>query len=50
MKKVVILGAGPAGLAAALELAEKNVSVTVLEINTFVGGNATSFNMDDVNV
>ena len=50
MKKVVILGAGPAGLAAALELAEKNVSVTVLEINTFVGGNATSFNIADVNV
>ena len=50
MKKVVILGAGPAGLAAALELAEKNVPVTVLEINNFVGGNATSFNMADVNV
>ncbi len=50
MKQIVILGAGPAGLAAALELAEKNVPVTVLEINSFVGANATSFNMADVNV
>jgi protoporphyrinogen oxidase len=50
MKRVVILGAGPAGLAAALELAEKKVPVTILEINNFVGGNATSFNIADVNV
>ena len=35
---VVVIGAGPAGLAAALELAELGVSVLVVEANTRVGG------------
>jgi protoporphyrinogen oxidase len=35
---VVILGAGPAGLATAHELAANGVSVTVLERNGYVGG------------
>jgi protoporphyrinogen oxidase len=35
---VVILGAGPAGLATAHELTANGVAVTVLEKNTYVGG------------
>jgi len=35
---VVILGAGPAGLATGHELVENGVAVTVLERNSFVGG------------
>jgi len=35
---VVILGAGPAGLAAAHELSANHADVTVLEANDFVGG------------
>ncbi|MBR6103033.1 MAG: NAD(P)/FAD-dependent oxidoreductase [Ruminococcus sp.] len=40
MKKVVIIGAGPAGLAAALELQkqDKDISVTVLEGSDRIGG------------
>lgn len=37
-KKVVILGAGPAGLAAALELVENGYGVTVIEREGSVGG------------
>ena len=37
-KHVVILGAGPAGLACAHELAANNTKVTVLERNSYVGG------------
>lgn len=50
MAEVVVLGAGPAGLAAALELAEAGVKVTLLEQQKFVGGNASSFEMGGVNV
>ncbi len=37
---IVILGAGPAGLGAALRLARRGFDVTVVERNTAVGGNA----------
>ena len=37
-KHVVVLGAGPAGLATAHELSAQGVDVTVLERNTYVGG------------
>jgi len=47
---VTVLGAGPAGLAAALELAESGVKVTVLERQGHVGGNATSFEFGGINV
>ena len=50
MTDVTVLGAGPAGLAAALELAESGVHVTVLERQQHVGGNATSFQFGGINV
>ena len=50
MTNVVVLGAGPAGLAAALELAEAGVKVTLLEKQDHVGGVATSFEMGGINV
>ena len=50
MPRVVVLGAGPAGLAAALELAERGVDVTVLERQDHVGGNAGSFELAGVRV
>ncbi|HVE89310.1 MAG TPA: FAD-dependent oxidoreductase, partial [Burkholderiaceae bacterium] len=37
-KRVVVLGAGPAGLACAHELAANDAKVTVLERNAYVGG------------
>lgn len=43
MSKFTVLGAGPAGLAAALELAKRGEEVTLLERNSSVGGNAGSF-------
>jgi protoporphyrinogen oxidase len=50
LTRVIILGGGPAGLAAALELAERNVQVTLLERADQVGGNAGSFELSGVNV
>lgn len=50
MTDVTVLGAGPAGLAAALELAESGVNVTVIEQQEHVGGNATSFDFGGVHV
>jgi protoporphyrinogen oxidase len=50
MTDVTVLGAGPAGLAAALELAESGAQVTVVEQQSRVGGNATSFDFGGVNV
>jgi len=47
---VTVLGAGPAGLAVALELAESGVNVTVVEKQNHVGGNATSFDFGGINV
>ena len=42
-KRVVVLGAGPAGLAVAHELSRRAVSATVLERNPYVGGLAATF-------
>lgn len=50
MTEVVILGAGPAGLAAALELAEAGVKVTVIEQQEMVGGNAASFTHNGIHL
>lgn len=43
---VTILGAGPAGLGAAWQLARRGFSVTVLERASTIGGNAASFSID----
>jgi protoporphyrinogen oxidase len=50
MTRVAVLGAGPAGLAAALELAERGVEVSVLERRDAVGGNAGSFEVAGIRV
>lgn len=50
MTRVVVLGAGPAGLAAALELAEAGVNVTLIDQQGHVGGNAASFEFAGVHV
>ncbi len=36
--KVIIIGAGPAGLAAAITLAEKNIAVLVIDEYLYAGG------------
>jgi len=50
MTRVAVLGAGPAGLGAALELAERGVEVSVLERRDAVGGNAGSFSFAGIRV
>ena len=45
-KHVVILGAGPAGLATGHELSAKGVKVTVLEKNSYVGGLCRTIHVD----
>jgi protoporphyrinogen oxidase len=50
MARVVVLGAGPAGLGAALGLARKGHEVTVIEQADRVGGNAGSFELAGVQV
>jgi protoporphyrinogen oxidase len=47
---LVVLGAGPAGLAAAWRAARRGLSVTVLERAPVVGGMAASFEVDGVRV
>ena len=37
-KRIVIIGAGPAGLTAAIELLKKGYTVTVLEATDRIGG------------
>jgi monoamine oxidase len=44
--KVVILGAGLAGLAAAYELTKKNYEVTILEARNRIGGRVFSYEID----
>ncbi len=50
MTDITILGGGPAGLAAALELAESGVHVTLIEQQDHVGGNAASFDFSGIQV
>lgn len=45
-KKVIILGAGLSGLAAAIKLSENNYDVTVLEARDRIGGRVFSYNID----
>ncbi|MCS6953513.1 MAG: FAD-dependent oxidoreductase [Bryobacterales bacterium] len=47
---VVILGAGPAGLGAAFQLARRGFPVTVVERSAAVGGNAGSFEIEGLRV
>jgi protoporphyrinogen oxidase len=45
MKKVIIIGAGPAGLSCAYELSKNDVQVIVFESSDYVGGMARSFDL-----
>lgn len=45
-KHVVIVGAGPGGLATAMQLAHAGVRVTVLEKQSWVGGRTATFTQD----
>lgn len=44
MKKVIVIGAGFAGLSAATKLADEGYDVTILEKNSMAGGRARVFN------
>src|SRR5947209_19187193 len=46
-RSVVIVGAGPGGLAAALLLAHSGVKVTVVEKRAKVGGRTSTYEQDD---
>jgi len=43
MKKVLVIGAGYGGLAAATELSRRGFNVTVLEAHIYPGGSAGTF-------
>jgi phytoene desaturase len=45
-RKVVVVGAGPGGLAAAMLLARSGVNVTVVEKRNFVGGRTSTMEQD----
>lgn len=45
-KKVIVIGAGFAGLSAASHLAQKGYEVTILEKNSIAGGRARKFEVD----
>ncbi len=46
-KKIIIVGAGPGGLAAGLLLSSKGYSVKIYEKKPYVGGRNSSFNLGD---
>jgi len=50
MSRVAILGAGPAGLSAALALAQRGFEVDILEQEAAVGGLSGSFDVDGIRV
>lgn len=50
MKKVIVIGAGPAGISCAYQLSKKGVAVTVFEASNDVGGMARSFDLWDQRV
>ena len=45
-RKVVVVGAGPGGLAAAMQLAEAGCDVTILERRNHVGGRTSAIELD----
>lgn len=45
MKKVIVIGAGPAGLSCAYQLSKSGIEVIVLEASNNVGGMARSFDL-----
>ncbi len=45
MKKVIIIGAGPAGISAAYMLSKNNVKVEIFEASPYVGGMSRSFDL-----
>lgn len=49
-RRIIILGAGPAGLGAARGLAERGFEVDVIEASEQVGGNSGSFLLHDIHV
>lgn len=46
-KKVIVVGAGPGGLTAAMMLAHKGYEVTVYEKQPYIGGRNSSFSLGD---
>ena len=49
-KKAIVIGGGPAGLKAAHVLAKAGLEVTVLESSSFLGGLASSFDVEGVRI
>ena len=47
MKKVIIIGAGIAGIASSIRLRAKGFDVKVFESNSYPGGKISSFNLGD---
>ncbi len=45
-RKVIIVGAGPGGLATAMQLAKAGADVTILEKQSWVGGRTATFSQD----
>lgn len=44
-KNAVIIGAGPAGIQAAQDLAERGINVNLIDRNAYIGGNATKLSI-----
>ena len=47
MKKVIIIGAGIAGIASSIRLRSKGYDIEVFESNSYPGGKIASFNLGD---